>query len=65
MAKLYESICAGWNAMHDALGGELAVGACGTGQKFDPIDGNTGLATFITLEDDTVGNILIRVRHPS
>lgn len=61
IAELYGSICDGWNAMHTALGGELAVGACGLNQKFHPIDDSTGLATFLTLNDDEVGNVLIRV----
>lgn len=62
MGRLFDAICKGWNAMHAALGGQLAVGACGAGQQFLAIDGDTGLATFVTLPDREIGNVLIRVR---
>jgi hypothetical protein len=61
MRDLYAVVCERWNALYHDLGGELAVGACGLGQRFVTIGLEAAVGVFLTYPDDETNDMLLKV----
>jgi hypothetical protein len=46
---LFDDVCEGWNKLHDVIGGNLLIDACGAKQTFPKITGEASVQVFIKM----------------